>query len=128
MSLSYEEVQAQRSVPNASANDQRIRQLRERQATGQKISELVADPRWEIFGREIESIRATYERRSEAAKVKLLNHLLLGDEYLQTKMEQAQADAAATALTLILGRAKVLIEQGEQAMNELKLTNGGQQA
>ena len=99
----------------------RIHQLKAQQATAQKISELVGDPRWETWGRHVEAIRDSYERQRNTAREKLTEKFLVGDDYLTTKMEQVKADAAFRAINECLRVAKVLIENGEKAVEALKI-------
>ena len=98
-------------------------QLKERIAVAEKVSELIADPRFEVWGRHIEAMRDHHAKKSQAAKDKLTGGLLLGDEYLHVKMDQVAADAAMLALNNALKLAASLIKQGEEAMSDLKTLN-----
>jgi hypothetical protein len=98
---------------------QNVHQLRERQVVGQKISELLADPRWEIYGRHVEAVRDSYQRRLDAVGADLLTQFYSETEYMKKRCEYAQAKEAVKALDTALTIAKTLIEQGEAAAAEI---------
>lgn len=104
----------------------RVHQLRAQQATAQKISELVADPRWEVYGRHVEAIRDLYTRKRDAASAKLLGKVLPRDEYVEAAVDMASHAAAVRALNEALTVAKTLIEHGEKAVEALKILDNQQ--
>ena len=120
MSLSFEEIQAQQRPQREQARADHVRQLRERQEVGQKMSELMADPRWEIWGRHLESMRDQAKDRLALIEIKLTSEVLSPDEYLRVKVSQAQARGMWQSYNNALLLAKTLIEQGEKAVEELK--------
>ena len=121
MALSFEEItQQQRPQREALAQD-RLRQLRERQGVAQKVSELVADPRWEVWGRHLEAMRDKAKDRLVSVELKLTGEVLSPDEYVSVKVSQSSARGEVRAYNNALALAKTLIEQGEQAMKELNL-------
>lgn len=120
MGQSLEELRPYLKLGEAARKSNAAFQLRERQAVGRKMSELVADPRWEQYGRHLDAIKESYIRRNGVATAKLTGNLLLGDEYLQVKMEQLRTEEAIKALNTALKIAKTLIEEGEKATEDLK--------
>lgn len=98
----------------------RIFQLRAKMEAHQKVSELVADPRWEFWGRHIEAMRDAHQARATTASRRFIAEFLQGKEYVKVKMAQVEADSAVRALNQAILVAKTLIEQGEKAAEELK--------
>jgi len=101
-------------------NKERVRYLREVQALGEVVSELQADPRWERFGRPIESALRQAEQMVTEMEHKLAGVYLPPDEYAKTKMFQAKYQGRAEAFREVLNAAKTLIEAGNQAKEELE--------
>lgn len=108
-------------VKQQAKNDPLVQQhWRAQSALGQKMSELTADPRWEIYGRALEQAKEIHERRIEAADQTLLGEFLDTVNYGKVKVARAYAEGYAKALAFALTAAKELIEQGEKATEELK--------
>lgn len=95
--------------------------FRQVQAQGIKMSELVADPRWEIYGRYIETERANHEASAKGIESKLLDDLnpLEPHEERKARLHLAHNRAAIEAYTLALSIAKTLIERGQAAEAEI---------
>ena len=119
MSLSFEEIQRLQRPERESARQSHIEQLQARASVGQKISELQADPRWEVLGRHIEALMDQERERRRMTEFHLVNSILTGDAYLTAKVKHAKADGAFHAYNQVMQLAKVLIEQGESALKEL---------
>lgn len=98
----------------------RITQLKAQHGVGQKVSELLTDPRWELWGRHVEAVRESYQRKLDAATAKILSDSLSDEDFRRVKLERAKWAEAVTALTTALTIAKTLIENGEKAAGELK--------
>ena len=97
-----------------------MRQLRGHVAVADKVSQLVSDPRWEVWGRHVEAIKDYYAKRQAVAAAKLLTETLSGDEYVKAKVAHASSLEAVKVLDYALNMAKTLIEQGEKALAELR--------
>ena len=119
MGYSFEEIQALQKPQRESARQSHIEQLQARASVGQKISELQADPRWEVFGRHVNALRSTEFDRETSSQNRLINAILTSEDYLKVKIAQASSSAAVKAYDNVMNLAKTLIEQGESALKEL---------
>ena len=120
MGYSFEEIQALQKPQRESARQAHIEQLQARASVGQKISELQADPRFEVWGRHVEAMKAIAQQRLDTVEHELTsNKLLRHDEYISYKIMQSSARGEVLAYNNALSVAKTLIEQGESALKEL---------
>jgi hypothetical protein len=122
MSLSQEEMKDYLHVKAEESRQRRATQLRGKIGVAEKISQLTADPRWEVYGRYVEQMRDGAKRRADYAHAKLLDPttFLKPEEYGAIKLVHAMAIGSASALDAVLLIAKKLIEDGEVALKELK--------
>ena len=128
MSQSLEELKPFLAKDAEDRKAARIFQLRAKIEAAQKVSELVADPRWELWGRHIEAMRDAHQVQASSARWRLCAKFLQGEEYLKVKIVQVEEDAAVKALNQALLVAKTLIEQGEKAAEELKTVDKVQES
>lgn len=128
MSQSLEELKPFLAQDAEERKAMRIFQLRAKMEAHQKISELIADPRWELWGRHIEAMRDVHQAKATTTSKRLIAEFLQGEEYMKVKMAQIEADAAVKALNQALLVAKTLIEQGEKAAEELKILDKVEQS
>ena len=117
--------QADRKVPT------RLRvmePLQQRRAKGMKMSELVADPRWEEYGRELEAAKAQAEAHIAVCQNNLLDtqNPLEPKEELKNKLALAHNRGALEALKMALSVAQDLITDGEKAAEEMGKLEGGE--
>ena len=99
----------------------RLARLRFLKGQAETVSELIADPRWEIYGRQIEMKRKTHGGELAALKTKLENAFLNPQDYGETKVKQAYNQGCCDGLDFALQIAKDLIEQGEKALGEIEI-------
>ncbi len=121
MALGFNEIDARNKALNNHRSEAKDFQLKQQQATGQKMSELAAHPLWEVYGRHVESVKAFNEASVKADEAKLLHEYLNAEDYAKLKISLAYKHGAIQSLTTALTIAKTLIEQGEKAAEELKL-------
>lgn len=94
--------------------------LKERVYTAQQMSELATDPRFERWGREVETQKRQAETRAKACEQQLLGSYLTPDQYNKVKCEHATWTGMVQAFDMALVVAKTMIEMGEKAAEELK--------
>ena len=110
-----------RARRDAEEKAKQIPQLRSREQLGLKMSQLTAHPDWEVYGRYLEAERAKNETSAKAQERALLdmtNPLLPHDE-LKAKLWFAHNQGAVEAYNVALNIAKVLIEKGEKAKEQI---------
>lgn len=98
-----------------------LNRLQQAKAEGMKISTLVADPNWELYGRYIEREKERHEASAKDQEAFLcnINNPIEGKELLTVRLRLAHNQGASEAYTLALSIAKILIEHGEQAEAEI---------
>ena len=97
----------------------RLHQTRQKEHIAQVMSELITDPRWEVLGKHAETVKQRYENLVKFAETTLNGSKFLdGTTYGQIKMVQAENRGVIKGIDLVLGMAKFLIEQGEEAMKK----------
>ena len=103
--------------------EKRVAQIRAAQQVGKTLSELRADPRWEVYGRYLEAERAKAEGLCRVAEQSLLNieKPPSPQEEYRAKLALAQNRGTIEAFNYALNIAKQLIEQGEKATEILGL-------
>ena len=104
----------QRAADRAVERFSKLEAIRQ---VGNTLSELRADPRWEVYGRYIEQERAKNEasaKAQERALLDMVNPMPALDE-LKAKLRLAHNQGAMEAYKVALEIAKTLIEQGEKA-------------
>ncbi len=91
------------------------------QAEGMKISQLVADSNWELYGRYIEREKERHEESAKIQQAALLNidSPLDGPDLLKCRLRLAHNVACVQAYALALSIAKTLIERGVDAGAEI---------
>ena len=101
----------------AAATEKLIPQLKSIRETGFKISQLIADPKWEFYGRYIEAEKAKAEARCRAAEQALLNlaNPLLPHDELKVKLVLASNQGIVGGFNYALKIAQALITEGEEA-------------
>lgn len=127
MGQSFEELAPFREAHKLKQQLKRVEQFRQQQATGETISRLTANPDWEVYGRYVERERKRHEESAKNQEAKLLDMVnpLPPHEELKVKMQLAHNRACVEMCDTILGFAKVLIEQGEKAAEQLSLITNG---
>lgn len=98
-----------------------VYRARVQQAEGMKISQLVADPNWELYGRYIEREKERHEASAKGLESLLLDTINPPDEKegLKIRLRLAHNRACVEAYTLALTIAKTLIESGRDAEAEI---------
>jgi len=101
----------------AEALVKHLPQLQARQEKGFKMSQLIADPNWEFYGRYIEAEKAGAEARCKVAEQAILNlaNPLLPQDELKAKLILASNQGIVGAFNYALNIAEVLITEGEEA-------------
>lgn len=96
----------------------RVQQIK---AEGDKISILMADPNWELYGRYIEAEKAKHEMSAKIIERKLLDDLnpLEPQEERRARLGLAHNRASIEAFNVALSIAKLLIERGQEAQAEI---------
>lgn len=99
-----------------------VEQIRHQVRVAAVMSELQADPRWELWGNHVEAVKAEYKRQEGGYTQALAgNEFLEPKRYGQLKLSQAEARGVVKGIEIAMNMAKVLIERGEAAIKELEL-------
>ena len=121
MSLQREDIEDRLTAQETERQKVRVHQLRIVAAVGQTMSELKADPRWELYGRHLELMRNQNEDLAKKCELSLVGPKMLDPkEYAQLKVELARYRAYGDAYSKALEIAQTLIERGEQALKEIE--------
>ena len=86
MGLTYEDIKPRLDALKEKADHERAEQRRIRQGVAKEVSELLADPRWELYRQHLEQIRDSHE-----AQVLSLSERLLGGTLTDDEMHKTQA-------------------------------------
>ena len=111
-----------RARREVEANAKRLPQLQAVKERASQMSALMADPKWEIYGLYVETERdknAASAKAQEKAFMDLTNPMLPQDE-LKAKLRYAHNQGALEAYNVALNIAKILIEQGEKAEEQIQ--------
>lgn len=101
-------------------------QARQTEYEAQAMSELIADPNWEIWQRSIQAEKARHQAIFKGLGDNMLsgrNKITL-EAFQQLKIELATHEAWIMALNFAVAVAKNVIEKGEQAAEEVKHAAG----
>src|SRR3990167_5497559 len=101
-------------------NRRSIFQRQQRAEVGKVMSELIADPRWELYVRHIEENRRRAEALVNRFTAEMLNGPCVSHEtYAQQKVELAGAKAQVEAFTIAIDLVQTLIGSGNEATRDL---------
>src|SRR3990167_6574149 len=99
-----EETKEHRDQTAAQLGLRAMYRFRQMQAEGMKISQLIADPNWELYGRYIEREKERHEESAKAQEAALLSleNPLGGTDELRIRLRLAHNRACVEAYTLAL--------------------------
>ena len=121
MSLQREDIEDRLTAQESERQKARVHQLKIVAAVGQTMSELKADPRWEVWGRHLELMRQQNEDLAHKCELLLLGPKMLDPkEYAQLKVDLTRYRAYSDAYSKALEVAQTLIERGAQALKEIE--------
>ena len=120
--MERDELNEYRARREAEANAKRLPQLQAVKERASQMSALMADPRWEVYGRHIEAERAKNEASAKAQERALMDMTdpLSPQDELKAKLRLAHNRGATEAYGVALNIAKILIEQGDKAEEQIR--------
>lgn len=122
MSQTLEDIKPYLDKRRLEAKDKYTGQLRRIQVEAERMSELSADPKWELYGRYVEKKKRESDDALASIRASLTGATFLdGKEYGQLKMEERYMEGYRDAVVYALGIAKEIIDRGHAA--EAELTN-----
>lgn len=98
---------------------ERNNQLLSQREVGRVVSELLADPKWEIFVRHVQELADRSLALAGREKTRLVNDILKPEEYLECKVKLALYSGESSAFQRVIELAKTLVLRGEEAAKEV---------
>jgi hypothetical protein len=118
MAQSLEEMNAFFAQQKAGASEARKQQLGQQAQVGKVISELLADPKWEMYARHVESLREAAAMRADAAQKRVMDSC--SQEMLITgRVAHAKAKAEADTYAICLNLVESLVKTGQLALEQI---------
>ena len=103
----------------ADRDRKRAERLKETAATGQKIAELIADPKWLTYAHTIAEAKDRERELQHVAEQSLLKQVLTSENYVAAKTAQMYHSGRADGLEFALSIAKELVDKGEDAARKI---------
>jgi len=121
MGTSFEEMRGYLRADADKRKADHVTQLKTAQYVGEEISGLVSDPRWELYGRHINSLVKFHAAARDRYQAEIDKGIFDPQKYTETLCRKQEHAAAARAYETALTVAKTLIESGAKAAEELKV-------
>ena|SRR5687768_5202145 len=118
MAQSLEEMNLFFAQQAAGFKEIRKQQLGEQVHVGKVISELLIDPKWEMYARHVETLREVASQRAEAAQKRVMN-ACTQEELITGRVAYAKAQSEATAYRVCLTLVENLVKTGQLALEQI---------